>query len=100
MSANENENYDQRTSVNSAALASKLLFVGFAIIFLGILVSAFGTFFSAPFNGEISGGAMIFIGPFPIVFGVGPNASILIFLGLLIALMMFIFIIFTRRGVM
>jgi hypothetical protein len=31
---------------------------------------------------------------------VGPNASILIFLGLLIALMMFIFIIFTRRGVM
>lgn len=100
MCANENENHNQIVLENRAALASKLLFVGFIIIFFGILISAFGTFFSVLFNGEISGGAIIFIGPLPIVFGVGPHASVLIFLGLLIAFIMFIFIIFTRRGIM
>jgi uncharacterized membrane protein len=38
--------------------------------------------------GSASTGVVIFIGPFPIVFGSGPNSGVLIAIGLFIALVM------------
>jgi uncharacterized membrane protein len=71
-----------------------LLFVGLAIVVIGIvtviLASAVGT-------GSISAGGVIFIGPFPIVFGTGPDATWLIVISLVIAVLMFVLFFVMRR---
>lgn len=54
---------------------SRLASLGVAIIFVGFLVVVLGTF-TVP-SGSSSSGAFILIGPFPIVFGSGPDSGIL-----------------------
>jgi uncharacterized membrane protein len=59
-----------------------LLAAGFGLIFVGIIIVAL----AAAFNGNSgSAGVIIFIGPFPIVFGAGPDATWLILVGFTIA---------------
>jgi uncharacterized membrane protein len=53
----------------------RLASVGVAIIFVGFLVVAIGTF-NGP-GGSSSSGGFILIGPIPIVFGSGPDSGIL-----------------------
>jgi uncharacterized membrane protein len=53
----------------------RLASVGVAIIFVGFLVVALGTF-TGP-GGSSSSGGFILIGPIPIVFGSGPDSGIL-----------------------
>jgi uncharacterized membrane protein len=70
------------------------LFVGFAVIIVGIilviLASAFG-------GGSVSAGGVIFIGPFPLVFGAGPDAAWLIVISLAVAVLMFVLFFVLRR---
>ena len=73
-----------------------VFFAGFAIIIVGIilvvLASVLGT-------GSGSVGGVIFIGPFPIVFGAGPDAIWLILISLTIAvLMLILFFVWRRRN--
>jgi uncharacterized protein (TIGR00304 family) len=73
-----------------------VLFVGFAIIVVGVVLVVLA---SALGEGSVSAGGVIFIGPFPIVFGVGPDAAWLIVISLVIAvLMLVLFFVWIRRS--
>jgi len=61
---------------------ARLVFLGVAIIFVGLLVVALGTF-TGPGGSGPSGG-FILIGPIPIVFGSGPNSGMLATVALVI----------------
>jgi uncharacterized membrane protein len=56
---------------------------GFILIFLGVLFIAAAAMLG---GGSANSGVIVFIGPFPIVFGVGPDAAVLILLAVVIAI--------------
>jgi len=102
MSIKEKEHNEPEGPGKNAYLPLRFLWAGVIIVFVGFLISFFGIVFGALFNGEFSGGVVIFVGPFPIIFGVGPQSSTLILLGLIITLIMIViafFIILTRKKV-
>ena len=68
--------------------SSRLLSIGFAIIFIGVLMVALGSFIGSESGGSTSSGGFILIGPIPIVFGNGPNSRVLAEVGLVITLVM------------
>ena len=71
-----------------------LLILGFAFITVGIItVLATATFN----NGSTSFGGVIFIGPFPIVFGAGPDAAWPIAIGIAVAILSIIVFMIMRR---
>ena len=65
---------------------AKMVWLGFAIMFVGFLVVALGAITGA--GGSGSSGWFILIGPIPIVFGSGPNSGMLATVALVIALAM------------
>ncbi len=87
------ENTDEGVTVSGRFLMA--LFVGFAIIVVGIVL----VFLAVALGGGGSGsvGGVIFIGPFPIVFGAGPDAMWLIVVGLVLAVLMFVLFFVLRR---
>jgi uncharacterized membrane protein len=54
-----------------------IFFIAFAMIFIGMLLITYG---SASNSGQFSGGAIILIGPVPIILGSGPYSVALIVL--------------------
>jgi uncharacterized membrane protein len=60
-----------------------LLTAGLGLVFMGGLILALTAAFGGGFGGS---GVVIFIGPFPIVFGAGPDAAWLLLIGVVIAL--------------
>ena len=62
-----------------------LLLLGFILVVVGVFVVLAAAVFSG--GGSVSGGAVIFIGPFPIVIGAGPDAEWLILIGVIIAVL-------------
>ena len=63
----------QETEDEGIAVSGRLfgfLILGIALVFIGIVVLVVA---SAVFGGSGSVGVVIFIGPFPIVFGSGPR---------------------------
>ena len=71
------------------------LILGVALIFVGIIVLMVA---SVVLGGSGSVGVVIFVGPFPIVFGKGPDAAWLISIGIVIAVLSIIlFLIMNRR---
>ncbi len=64
---------------------ARLVWVGFAIIFVGFLVVAVGALLAS--GGSGSSGGFILIGPFPIVFGSGPNSGMLASVALAISVL-------------
>lgn len=71
-----------------------LLFVGLGIIVVGIVMVVIA---AALGGGSASVGGVIFIGPFPIVFGAGPDATFLIVVSLVVAVLMIVFLFVLRR---
>jgi uncharacterized membrane protein len=73
-----------------------LLATGMILVFAGALA-----IFAAAIaggGGSTSGGVVIFIGPIPIVFGVGPDSGVLILAGaILAAVCVALFVIWRRR---
>jgi len=51
------------------SIASRLFLIAFAAIFIGVLLITLGALFNA---GTVSGGAIVLIGPIPIILGTGP----------------------------
>lgn len=73
-----------------------LFFIGFFIIFAGVLFLVA----AALFSGETANiGGVIFIGPIPIVFGAGPEAHWLVLFAIILAVLSIImFFILRKKG--
>jgi uncharacterized membrane protein len=76
---------NQEPEANSATFSKVMLLfmAGFVLVFIGVLILIVASTFSG--NGSASVGIVIFIGPFPIVLGAGPNAEWLILIGAIVA---------------
>lgn len=73
----------------------KLFFLGFVLMFAGIVLmmvsaSLYGTL-------TVSGGAVIFIGPIPIILGVGPYSFLAILLATALTIIWLIFFLTLRK---
>jgi uncharacterized membrane protein len=71
-----------------------VLFLGIALVFVGIAVLLVA---SVVLGGSGSVGGVILIGPIPIVFGAGPNATWIIIIGVIVAVMSVAFSILMSR---
>ena len=73
-----------------------LLILGFVLVFVGMAV----IFVAAALygGGSASAGAVIFIGPFPIVIGAGPDATLIILFSIIMAVLsVVLFLVMNRR---
>jgi uncharacterized membrane protein len=88
----------QETEGEGITVSSRLLsflILGIALVFIGIVVLVVA---SLAFGSSSSVGVVIFIGPFPIVFGSGPNAGWLILIGIILAVLSIVlFLVMNRR---
>ena len=89
----EEETEDEGIAVSGRFLA--FLVLGIVLVLIGIIVLVI---VSVVFTSSASVGGVIFIGPFPIVFGAGPNAAWLIIIGIILAVLsIVVFLIMYRR---
>lgn len=73
-----------------------LLMLGFAIVIIGVILIMVASLLG---GGSASVGGVIFIGPFPIVFGAGPGAEWLIAISIILSVVMIaIFMLMRRRN--
>ena len=93
MSTSSQEPEDEGIAVSSRLLG--FLILGIALVFVGIVVLVVA---SLAFGSSGSVGIVIFIGPFPIVFGSVPNATWLILIGIILAVLSIVlFLVMNRR---
>lgn len=71
-----------------------LFIIGFFLIFVGIIILMVATVLS---DGSANFGAFIFIGPFPIVMGAGPEALWMILFAIILAVLSVIMFLVLRR---
>ena len=91
--ADEDESEDGGIAVSSWLFG--LLILGIVLVFVGIVVLFV---VSLVFSSSSSVGVVVFIGPFPIVFGSGPNAGLLIIIGIILAaLSVVLFLLMNKR---
>lgn len=76
---------------------SWIFFLSFAMIVLGMILMMAASF--TQLQGITSGGAIILIGPIPIILGSGPESVWLILLGLVITIVAVIAFLLTRRKI-
>jgi uncharacterized membrane protein len=73
-----------------------LLIAGIIIVFVGIAVILITTVFSS--GGSTSAGVIIFIGPFPIVIGAGPDVTWIVLFSIILAVLsVVVFLIMNKR---
>lgn len=67
------------------------------MVFVGVIVLVV---IASIFSGSSSAGVVVFIGPFPIVFGSGPKATWLILIGIILSVISLVlfFVMNRRRG--
>jgi uncharacterized membrane protein len=71
-----------------------LLISAFIMIFVGVFLLTLGSA-----AGLSTTGGVIFIGPFPIVFGAGPGSGLLMLIGILIVILIALYLLVsTKRG--
>jgi len=75
-------------------LARWLFFIAFGVVFIGILLMMLGSLSN---QGGFSGGAIILIGPIPIVLGTGPYSFGLIAVASVLTVASIIFFLVVRR---
>jgi uncharacterized membrane protein len=90
----ESESAITGESVSRRILA--LFTIGFFLVLIGIAVIIVASL-SSDQNGSVSMGAVIFIGPLPIVLGVGPDASWLIIVSIILAVLTIVMILATHQ---
>ncbi len=74
-----------------------LFFIGFLIIFAGIIILIVGAVLYG--SETVNFGAVIFIGPIPIVVGAGPEATWIILFSIILAVLSIIMFVIFRRGI-
>ena len=73
-----------------------LLLAGFVLVVVGVVVVLVAMVLTG--SGSVSGGAVIFIGPFPIVVGAGPDVSLIILVSVILAVLsVVVFLVMNRR---
>jgi uncharacterized membrane protein len=70
--------------------------LGFVLVLVGITIVLVA---AVLLGGSASFGAVIFIGPFPIVVGAGPEATLLIVLSIILAVVSVVMLLVMRRKV-
>jgi len=73
----------------------KLFFLGFVLMFSGIILMVVAAWLYG--TSTVSGGAVIFIGPIPILLGVGPYSFLAILLAAAITVFWLIFFLTLRK---
>ena len=88
---------DQEAEEDSASLSGfTLLFAaGFILVLIGVILVMVASAFGG--DGSASSGIIIFVGPFPIVFGAGPNVGWLILIGVILAALSVVIFVLMRR---
>ena len=90
---------NEEKSEDGPAVSSRLfelLILGIALVLIGIVVLVVTSLFFS--SSSTSTGVVVFVGPFPIVFGSGPNADWLIIIGVILAaLSVVLFVVMYRR---
>ena len=73
-----------------------LLILGSVLVFVGIAVILVSAVFYG--GGSVSGGVVIFIGPFPIVIGAGPDVTLIVLFSIILAVLsVVVFLVMNRR---
>ena len=88
----EQETEDEGIDVSERLFG--FLVLGIALVFAGIVVLVVASLFLGS-SGSV--GVVVFIGPFPIVFGSGPNATWLILIGIILAVVTIVFFLVMKR---
>ncbi len=73
-----------------------LFIIGFSIIFMGVIILMVAAMLC---DDSVNLGALIFIGPFPIVVGAGPKASLMILFSIILAVLSIIMFLLLRREI-
>jgi uncharacterized membrane protein len=73
-----------------------LFIIGVFMIFVGIIILMVAVLLS---NGSVNFGALTFIGPFPIVVGVGPEAKWMVLFVIALAVLSITMFLILRRGI-
>ncbi len=82
-----------REHVSRSSLLTQLLPLGFMLIFVGVIVIAASALFSG--DSSVSGGAIIYVGPIPIIVGAGTDPFLAMMLAAVLTIIGFIvFIVF------
>jgi uncharacterized membrane protein len=74
-----------------------LLILGFVLVFVGIAVILVATVLYG--SGSASVGAVIFIGPIPIVIGAGPETTVIILFSIIIAVLSIVVLLVMNRKI-
>ena len=89
----------QETAEEGITVSSRLflfLVLGFVLVFVGITVILIGAVLYG--SGSVNVGAVIFIGPFPIVIGAGPDVTLIVLFSIIIAVLsIVVFLVMNRR---
>jgi uncharacterized membrane protein len=73
-----------------------LLISGFVLVFVGIAVILVASALYS--DGSVSGGVVVFIGPFPIVIGAGPDVTLIVVFSIILAVLsVVVFLVMNRR---
>jgi uncharacterized membrane protein len=75
----------------------KLFLFGFLLMFVGVVVIVAAALLSG--DADVSGGAIIFVGPIPIILGAGTDAFLAIVLAAVLTVIGFIVFFWMRRQV-
>jgi len=75
-------------------LATWLFFIAFAIIFIGMLLMTYGSLSKV---GDMTGGAIILIGPIPIILGTGPYSFTMVALAVVLMVAALVFYLVLRK---
>jgi len=94
-----NTNDESQTAEEEITVSRKvflLLLLGVVFVFVGITIVLAAAMIYG--GGSASFGAVVFIGPFPIVIGAGPNTALLVLFGIILAVLSVItFLLMSRR---
>ena len=89
----------QETAEEGIAVSSRLflfLILGFVLVFIGIIVILIAVVLYG--GGSANVGAVIFIGPFPIVIGAGPDVTWIVLFSIILAVLsVVVFLVMNRR---
>ena len=78
-----------------SSLPMRLFLLGFLLVFAGVVVIMVSALLGG--NGTVSGGAVIFVGPIPIILGAGPDAFLAIIIAAVLTLIGFVAFFWMRR---
>ena len=96
MSADEENREAVEEGVTVSSRFLLLLFLGFVLVVFGVAVILVASVLYG--GGSVSGGAVIFIGPFPIVIGAGPDVTLIVLFSIILAVLsLVVFLVMNRK---